>query len=187
MEMESTRITSTDHPDWEGIWKVYEISFPQNERRTLDAQKTILTHPKYHFQILREEGDVIGLIAWWGLERFRYLEHFAVVPSKRSGGFGSRILSHWMQQPGPVILLEIDPLVDEISRRRHGFYMRLGYLDNPGISHSHPSYFDGTGEVPLLVLSYPREVERDVYEEFYTIQRKEMLAHFHKEFAPKNP
>lgn len=174
--MQSIRLKNTGDPDWAVLWKVYETSFPREERRTRAAQKTIMNNPRYHFEMWRSDDEPIGLTAWWKYERFSFLEHFAVHPRRRSGGLGRKILTCWMRRPHPLVLLEIDTLTDEISRRRWNFYERLGFLDN-GIAHSHPSYYDGMGKVPLLVLSYPDRIERELYEEFAKVEREEMLAH----------
>lgn len=178
--MKTERITSIDHPDWATLWRIYEASFPAGERRTLEGQKAIFEEPKYFLELWRnDEGTLIGLTGSWIYERFRYLEHFAVDPELRNGGYGKKILTEWMNRPGPAVLLEIDPLTDEISRRRHGFYQRLGYQDT-GLTHSHPSYQDGTGEVPLLIMSYPEIIDKTLHAEFAHCQREEMLAHLNK-------
>lgn len=169
-------ITNFNHPDWEKVWMIYETSFPKNEKRSLDAQKLIHGHPRYHWYNWYLKNELIGFTAWWEYERFSFLEHFAVSSAKRSGGFGKTILTTWMQQPHPVVVLEIDPIKDEISTRRWKFYERLGFLEN-GIEHSHPSYFDGSSIVPLLVLSHPRKITQELYEEFARLEIEEMLPH----------
>ena len=176
--MKTERITSIDHPDWSWVWPLYETSFPAGERRKPDGQRAVIGHPKYHFELWRNDGDEpVGFTACWIYERFRFLEHFAVDSSRRGGGYGTKILAEWMNRPGPVILLEIDPPTDDISHRRHGFYKRLGYCDNPGIIHSHPSYQDGTGIVPLLLMTYPETIDGELYREFVRLQCDEMIAH----------
>lgn len=175
--MQTERITSTNHPDWPTIWRIYEASFPAGERRKLDGQEAIIGIPNYFLELWRnDEKTVVGFTATWIYEKFRFLEHFAVDSALRSAGYGKRILTEWMRRPGPVILLEIDPPTDEISRRRCGFYKRLGYLDND-FEHSHPSYQDGTGKVPLVLMSYPKTIDEELRREFVRRQCDEMLAH----------
>ena len=169
-------IHSVDDADWPLIWSIYEASFPKNERRTLDAQKTIMPHPRYRFEAWSDHAGLVGFTAWWSYERFSFLEHFAVDARRRSGGVGRKILAAWMERPHPVVLLEIDPVTDDISRRRWNFYERLGFLEND-IAHSHPSYFDGTGSVPLLVLSYPHRIDKNIYTEFAHAEINDMLGY----------
>lgn len=175
--MITERITSLNHPDWTTIWKIYEMSFPAGERRTLEGQRAIIEQPNYFLELWRNgDGVIAGFTACWLYEQFRFLEHFSVDPERRNGGYGKKILTEWMQRPGPVILLEIDPPTDEISKRRYGFYQRFGFLDNP-FDHSHPSYQDGTGIVPLQLMSYPETISNELYQEFIRCQTEEMLSH----------
>lgn len=175
--MKTERVTTIDHPEWETFWRIYEASFPAGERRTLQGQKAVIGEAKYFLELWRNEQDVfVGFTACWIYERFRYLEHFAVSSEMRNGGYGKTILTEWMRRPGPPVLLEIDPPMDEISRRRHGFYKRLGFCDND-LEHSHPSYQDGSGSVPLRILSFPEPIEKKLHEEFVRLQCDEMLAH----------
>lgn len=176
--MKTERIRSFEHPEWSTIWRIYEASFPAVERRTLQGQKAVIGEEKYFFELWRnDEGTLVGFTAYWLYERFRYLEHFAVDSRQRNNGYGKKILTDWMDRPEPVVLLEIDPLIDEISRRRHGFYRRLGFQDNENIKHSHPSYQDGSGKVPLLILSFPTSITTELHAEFVRCQCDEMLAH----------
>ena len=62
--------------------------------------------------------------------------------------------------------LEIDPPIDDISLRRKGFYERAGYRENP-FTHVHPPYREGFAGHPLVVMSYPRQLEREEYDRFY--------------------
>lgn len=177
--MNTQRIRSCSHPDWAELWQMYEASFPAGERRTLQGQAAVIDHEKYFLEEwLNERGEFVGFTASWIYERFRYLEHFAVDPLRRNSGYGKQILTEWMNRPGPTILLEIDPPTDELSRRRQGFYQRLGFHENP-FDHSHPSYQDGTGRVPLIVFSYPDTIDTDLYNEFVQKQVGEMIAHLY--------
>ena len=78
---------------------------------------------------------------------------------------GSRALELLGQRGKPVIL-EIDPPIDDISLRRKGFYERAGYQENP-FTHVHPPYREGFAGHPLVVMSYPRQLEREEYDRFY--------------------
>jgi len=56
--------------------------------------------------------------------------------------------------------------VDEIARRRKGFYERCGYAENP-YPHVHPPYHCGNKGHELVVMSAPRRdaVMARAYEE----------------------
>lgn len=62
-------------------------------------------------------------------------------------------------------VLEIDPPVDEIARRRQGFYQRCGFAVNP-YPHVHPPYRPEYPGHELVVLSSPRALTPAEYGAF---------------------
>lgn len=176
--MKHLRIQTPDHPDWTILWKIYEASFPSNERRTWEQHELIVENSRYHFDSWRNENDeIVGLTAWWSYDDFSFLEHFAVDPNCRGGGYGKTILTEWMNFDHPVIILEIDPVINDISQRRFNFYQRLGYVKNL-FDHGHVDYLDGKGFVPLWLMSYPHEIEESLCRHFEKLQNNEMLFYF---------
>lgn len=121
----------------------------------MPAQREVFVRPAYRLDAwFDDNGAFVGLMGWWEYDAFRYVEHLAIAPHARSGGFGSKILKKWMSGSEKPVFLEIDPVVDEITQRRLNFYQRLGFVEN-AIEHAQP-HFQGTGEtVPLRVLSFP--------------------------------
>ena len=63
------------------------------------------------------------------------------------------------------MVLEIDPPVDEIARRRQGFYQRCGFAVNP-YPHVHPPYRPEYPGHELVVLSSPRALPPAEYGAF---------------------
>ena len=100
---------------------LYEQSFPIHERRTRQAQQARLGCPGYHFDLLMEGEEFQGILLWWEAGPFCYVEHFAIAPQLRGTGIGTRALEQ-LREEGRRVLLEIDPPVDEVSRRRQRFY-----------------------------------------------------------------
>lgn len=80
----------------------------------------------------------------------------------RNKHYGQRILEEIQTKP---LILEIDPVIDEISRRRQNFYERCGFVDNP-YQHVHPPYHKGYSGHQLVVMSFPRKLTTDEYEMF---------------------
>ena len=66
---------------------------------------------------------------------------------------------------GKTVVLEIDPPVDEIARRRQGFYQRCGFAVNP-YPHVHPPYRPEYPGHELVVLSSPRALTPAEYGAF---------------------
>ncbi len=65
-----------------------------------------------------------------------------------------------------TIILEIDPPVDEKSKRRMGFYERVGFLPN-SFDHIHPPYHNGIKGHELVVMSYPDKLSISEYDLFF--------------------
>ena len=64
------------------------------------------------------------------------MEHFCVRPELRGRRYGAKALEE-LGRDGKTVVLEIDPPVDDIARRRQGFYQRCGFAVNP-YPHVHP-------------------------------------------------
>lgn len=58
--MRLERITSTEHPMYSRAMELYEISFPDHERREEPSQKSIMNDPEYHFELIYEDDSFIG-------------------------------------------------------------------------------------------------------------------------------
>ena len=142
------RIIQPQDPMYCEALKLYQVSFPYHEQREALSQKNILNDSEYHFDLVYDEETFIGLVLYWESDRFIYIEHFCVLPEMRNKQYGKKTLSLLMKQPKPLIL-EIDPPVDNISKRRKGFYERCGFIED-SFSHTHPPYHKGNTEHNLI-------------------------------------
>jgi len=143
---------------------LYEASFPRHEQRLPDEQRAVLSHPEYHFSQLFDGAEFVGLLLYWEAEDFRYVEHFCVRPELRGRRYGAKALEE-LGRDGKTVVLEIDPPVDDIARRRQGFYQRCGFAVNP-YPHVHPPYRKGFRGHPLVVMSAPGALTQETYDRF---------------------
>ena len=97
---------------------------------------------------------------------YLYIEHFAINNEIRGKGYGSTILNKFIKSTPKTILLEIDPIIDDISNARLRFYKRCGFWENP-YSHTHPSYRDEYQPHHLIVLTTGKQLSEDEYQTFY--------------------
>ncbi len=171
------RITEAEHADWMFACRLYETSFPPTERRSLVLQEEFLAHSHYHFDVWYDGDAPIAVLGWWDFRRLRFFEHLAVDTSRRSSGYGKKIMRTMMRMWDKPILLEIEPPVDEMTRRRRRFYTKLGFIEND-FDHLQTSYCDPDAGVPLRVLSWPGPLEPELYVEFLQLQRFETIGHF---------
>ena len=159
-----SRITSSTHPFFADAFDLYAQSFPIHEQRLSKSQQNILSHPQYHCDAVLEDDTFCGILFSWEIGSLTYIEHFAVSPSLRGQGTGSRILGEFLKTH-PLTVLEIDPPQDDISIRREKFYQRLGLVSND-VSHYHPPYRPQTAPHKLVVMSYPRTLSPAEYHMF---------------------
>jgi GNAT superfamily N-acetyltransferase len=111
-------------------------------------------------------------VFYWETEHFLFLEHLATRPDKRGQGFGAAALE-LLKAKGKPIVLEIEPPVDALTRRRLGFYERNGLVLNP-YRHIQAKYHPGDDDLELKILSHPRVLTQDEYDAFYAYMIKEV-------------
>lgn len=173
--MKIIRLKDTSYPQWEQLWTLYQSSFPHYERRDFKTNlQKMATDDQFHFCAVESfENVFVGLICYWECDNLCFIEHLAIEPQLRGASLGARILGELSEkQKNKIILLEIDPPMDEIAIRREHFYIRNGYNVNHYL-HIHPSF-----EIPkhphrLIVMSHPRELTQTEFDRFreYTMGR----------------
>ncbi len=157
------------------IFKMMEQAFPPAETRDRQGQESLFDHPAYRLYVSRDQtGQIQGFIAAWEFEDFRFVEHLAVDAAVRGGGQGGAMMREYLgRDPRPVVL-EVEPPLGEMARRRIGFYERLGFALNR-FDYRQLPLRKGDGPMPLLVMSWPQPVteqafapyKRTIYREVY--------------------
>lgn len=146
-------------------WKLYFESFPLCEQRPYEDHIAKLSDPAFHADVIVEDDQFQGILYYWIYDdKYCYVEHLATRPEQRGSGCGARAMK-LLQEKGLVIILEIDPPVDEISKRRQGFYERQGLVLNPYL-HIHPSYRPSTEPHELRLMSWPRPIDEQEFARF---------------------
>ena len=162
--MEYLRIEADDKERWNKVWDLYEKSFPVAEIRKKDDHLRACSDERF-FPLSAWEGQqLIGLMFFWEWDSYRYLEHLAVNPDLRGNGYGSQLV-RYLRNSDHTIILEIDPLVNELSVRRLQFYERASYTLTPYRFVHLPYRIDGQ-EQELLILSYPEMISKAQHNDF---------------------
>ncbi len=151
---------------FEEIYPILEEAFPVEELREKERQKALLDKPEYRlYGIKNKGGDLQGAMAMWDFEDFVYIEHFAIKPFYRNGGFGGKKLQEmiaWVRKP---VVLEVEVPTDDITKRRVGFYERHGFFLND-YPYLQPPMRVGQGMLPLRLMTMPGKISEDVYERY---------------------
>ncbi|MGG4220477.1 GNAT family N-acetyltransferase [Paenibacillus jamilae] len=141
--------------DFSEIYAIMESSFPASECRTSEAQKALLKHPSYRIITEKnEQGNIVAFLAGWEFAYFRFVEHIAVDSRIRGGGLGQKLMGRFISQSNQPVVLEVEPPVDEWSRRRIGFYERMGFHLNH-FEYVQPPLREGQADLRLQIMSYP--------------------------------
>lgn len=143
------------------VWELYTTSFPAEERRSYDNfLRAVLSDP-YCSLFLIGERDVVeetkGFIISWVLSpELSFIEHFAIAPEWRNHKIGQacfEMMTALALSSHSCILLEAEPPLTEIARRRIGFYERAGF-EIIDADYIQPSYEETGRGVPLYLMAY---------------------------------
>ena len=166
------RLRSTEKELLARATALYIAAFPREERRDADEQARVMKKENYHFELIMQGEDFYGIMLYWETKDFIFLEHFATLPILRGRGIGSEALS-LLKSKGKTVILEIEPQVDELTRRRLGFYQRNGFKATP-YHHIQAKYRPDDADLVLTVLSYPHEIDATEYRDFYRYMQQEI-------------
>lgn len=127
-------------------------SFPQEEYRELSVLREYTDSiPTFYNNIIFNDREPVGFITYWHLEDFYYVEHFAIDPNQRNGGYGRQLLDFLSQKLGKPIVLEVELPTEEMAQRRINFYKRQGYVlwEN---DYFQPPYRPGFDILPMSLM-----------------------------------
>ncbi|MCM3698440.1 GNAT family N-acetyltransferase [Paenibacillus macerans] len=140
---------------FEQVYAIMTASFPEIERRTYAGQKELLSNPYYR---LITEPDaskrLVAFLAVWEFPLFRFVEHLAVDPSVRGGGLGKKLMAAYLEKTQAPVILEVEPPVADLAKRRVDFYKRLGFHLQP-FDYVQPPLQRSQPDLPLKIMSYP--------------------------------
>ena len=104
--MKFKRLTSAAGADFESAFALYGVSFPIHEQRLIESQRSIMTHPEYHFDLIYDDGgEWCGNMLYWETADFIYVEHFCILPERRGQRCGQRALE-LLCEKGKTVILE---------------------------------------------------------------------------------
>lgn len=149
---------------WDKVWQLYESSFPIAERRKIDDHLRATKNRHFYPMSVWEDEELLGIAFYWEWNNYRYVEYLAVPDKLHGKGYGSQIIKK-IRESDHIIILEIDPLINELSVRRLQFYERAGFTLTPFRFMHLPYRIDGVSQ-ELLILSYPRMITKEEHQDF---------------------
>lgn len=155
-----------DINDFDAVFDIMEQSFPDDEYRSYNEQKSLFNNTEYSIYVFRDDngGLIKAFISIWEFESFVYVEHFAVNPVYRNCGLGGKMLKELKDLFNKIICLEVELPDEEMPKRRIRFYERNNFCLNE-YPYIQPPISKGKNEVPLLIMSSRRKINIDEFEE----------------------
>jgi GNAT superfamily N-acetyltransferase len=150
--------------------ELFEDSFPLSERPKFDDVEE-REDTNFHFLVVTNDEEPIGILTYWTFEEFNYIEHFAIAPELRGQGMGKATMLNFMLQHPEQLVLEIEEPNTELAEHRMEFYTDLGFTCQPQ-DYVQPSYHHKkTPDVPMLIMT-KYELDDGEFEEVKTILYK---------------
>lgn len=164
--MELKRITSAEDKYFPKAWEIYNENFPWIERRSFEHKCVAMANDRYHFNVYLDDDALVGILCYWESDEYIYIEHLAVDKAAHGGGYGSKVLQTLISGINKAIILEIEPIVDEMTTRRWHFYERLGFKKNPFVHPLAPYHDEEESSMNMIILTYPTVITQDLYDKF---------------------
>lgn len=142
------------------VYSLYESSFPVNERRTLTQLETCFENSNYRMEAYFVSDIFVGFVEYWIFNSFIYVEHIAVKPDYQRKSIGKQMMKNIISLNAPIFL-EIELLIDEITKQRYHFYKNLNF-EIVNIQYFQPSYGEGKSSIELLLLASNYDVKNGV-------------------------
>lgn len=157
---------------YDRAFNLYQSAFPREEKRDEKEQARAMAKADYHFDMIRDGDELLGVMLYWETDSFVFLEHFTTDPAVRGHGIGASALE-LLKAKGKTVILEIEPPTDELTTRRYNFYLRAGFTMN---SHHHiqAKYHLGDEDLELKIMTYPRAITTAEYLAFYDYMTREI-------------
>lgn len=176
--MELIKIKDTE---FDNIYEEMEKNFAHCEIRDRDEAYALLSHPRYTLYHTVENGEHVGFISAWELPSFTFLEHFVTYEAHRNKGLGKKVLCA-LKEMFPNLVLEAEPPISDITKRRVAFYQRNGFHIEPH-PYYQPAYRKEESGFELILMSYPcrlADTEKAIEEIYRYVYGAELSA------APKS-
>ncbi len=173
-ELKFEKISREAHRFYAPAMHIYRTSFPVFEQRDNSLQLKIMQDSDYLFYAVVLGEELVGLLMCWEMSNLMYVEHFAISDKIRGQNLGTRTLQTLKQSTKKPIILEIDPPVDEVSKKRRHFYERLGF-EMFDIEHMHPAFVAGNPDYPLKIMACPG-IDKTQYDEYNDYLHNHIIA-----------
>ena len=135
----------------------------KEEYRSFSHQKSLINNDCYKILFCFQNKTVVGVLAFWELDDFVFIEHFIVGKTARNQGVGSKMLKFLKSNCFSTVILEVELPYNEINKRRIAFYERNGFCFNDFEYYQCPLN-KGDEPLPLRIMSSPLPLKKEDFE-----------------------
>lgn len=162
---------------------LYLEAFPAAERKPFEKMEELAREGRMELLALTKDGELLGLVFYLITPKTAILDYFAILPEKRSMGYGGRAVAAVLERfSDRKLIFEIeqqDPAADnaEDRRRRKEFYLRNGLKETGVFARVYDTDFE--------LLTPDGQL---TYEEYVKMLRESMGDDIVRKLAPRrNP
>lgn len=167
------------------LYDLYDKAFPEQEKKTLQIMENLVADNRMEMLAMVDEDEFVGLaINLIDTEQNRaLLDYYAIVPEKRSGGYGSKGLEVLLDRfKNQKYIFEIETQDEkaenaEERKRRKAFYLRNGLKETGLFVNAYNTDFEIlTPDGELTFWEYVDFLREVMYEEYVQILRPTLIA-----------
>ena len=167
------------------LYDLYDKAFPEQEKKPLQIMENLVADNRMEMLAMVDEDEFVGLaINLIDIEQNRaLLDYYAIVPEKRSGGYGSKGLEVLLDRfKNQKYIFEIETQDEkaenaEERKRRKAFYLRNGLKETGLFVNAYNTDFEIlTPDGELTFWEYVDFLREVMYEEYVQILRPTLIA-----------
>ena len=167
------------------LYDLYDKAFPEQEKKPLQIMENLVADNRMEMLAMVDEDEFVGLaINLIDTEQNRaLLDYYAIVPEKRSGGYGSKgqevLLDRFKNQKYIFEIETQDEKAEnaEERKRRKAFYLRNGLKETGLFVNAYNTDFEIlTPDGELTFWEYVDFLREVMYEEYVQILRPTLIA-----------
>ena len=127
---------------------LYLEAFPAEERKPFEKMEELAAEGRMELLALTQEGELLGLVFYLITPKTAILDYFAILPEKRSMGYGGKAMAAILERfSDRKLIFEIeqqDPMADNAleRKRRKEFYLRNGLKETGVFVHVYHTDFE---------------------------------------------
>ena len=168
-----------DISSFDSVYAIMEQAYPYSERRDKQAQRDLFQLSQYAVYGWCENNELCAFLAVWDLGEIRFGEHLAVKEEYRNKGIGKKLFQAYEALDKRPLIFEVEPVSTQITKRRIGFYERMGYSYYGDVPYYQGAFHNEHEPLPLrLMMNHDKITDKKInhyidliYEQVYHTKR----------------